>query len=799
MTLINADSSYLLSAGRPAWLPGLSPAEIIFLAAVAGFALACGVAYVFYRFRNKRMVSPAGVSLVTGLPILANVHLLPPAGDPSPLVVLDEPDAPGVLAFQSLYTSLQFLSLYKPGQMSLLITSAYPGEGKSFIAANLAVALAQAGSTVLLIDANLRRPALHHFFQQPAGPGLSDLLAAGQPDNGNAAAASTFLRLTIVHELKLLPAGSPQPEAAGLLGSETMKSLLADLAAQFDYLLLDSSSFLGGPETLLLTSLVDRMLLVISAGRTRRVQLLKAMDRLHAARANIIGIVLNRWNGPARNDESSPALDHTPAVIPSPSLTEAKETQEWPVIGRLDHRLASKKVTGDVSPAETVPEENGLPPVVAQPEPAPAAAEPAPQLTQELALAPAGLPVLAGQVEPAGTGVSQATDASPQLLPGQAESARADAGPAPAAAQPEADTRLAGELAEQRRLATQAIAEVQALAAELKLTRIQLQESNQLVVGLRQKQDTAKAQLTAGQERAARLEEQLEQSRQAAESHQGQLLWSQASIQSLSAELAQARRLLGRQQEQLAWLEAELAGVQTQRQRETQAHLDVLAGVQAMLEARSAELEEARQTLARQQEQLARLEAELAGSRQETQEYQSTLAGVQATLDTRSAELEGVRRLATRQVVQLQQLEAELDEKIAYQRQANQRHQQEVARFQERWEALTQELAAAREETTRQAALLLWFQAEIETQRALAQNREKKADQLVQLLVRAGRRVERSETGRQQEARQKDRLWQLANQRIQVLEAELARMRPPVTPAAGATPPNSRSNEETLS
>ena len=129
-------------------------------------------------------------------------------------------------------TNLLFSSADEGGR-SIVVTSTGPGEGKTLVAANLAVALAQSGQRVLLVDADMRKPRVHTVFNQPQAPGLSNVLV------GNAK-ASESVHKTTVPGLWVMPAGLNPPNPAELLGSKRFKDFMASLAQNFDWVMVDS-------------------------------------------------------------------------------------------------------------------------------------------------------------------------------------------------------------------------------------------------------------------------------------------------------------------------------------------------------------------------------------------------------------------------------------------------------------------------------------------------------------------------------------------------------------------------------
>lgn len=203
----------------------------------------------------------------------------------SPLVVLSEPQSAAAEAFRTLRTNIQFASLDQSLHM-LTVTSVGVDEGKSEVAANLAITMAQAEQRVILIDGDLRRPALHTLFGLTNEHGLTSMLFAPE---GSAAP----LQQTSVPGLQLLSSGPLPPRPADILGSRRMGDILHSLRDVADVIIIDTPPVLAVSDTVVLAPRVDGVLLVMQAGRTRREHARQARTVLDKAKANIVGVVLN--------------------------------------------------------------------------------------------------------------------------------------------------------------------------------------------------------------------------------------------------------------------------------------------------------------------------------------------------------------------------------------------------------------------------------------------------------------------------------------------------------------------------
>lgn len=168
----------------------------------------------------------------------------------------------------------------------LMLTSASSGEGKTTLAANLAVSIASTGRTTLLIDCDLRRPVLHKVFEEPISPGFSDVLR-GEAD------CRAAIRPTKVHGLYFLPAGEVSREALGALSRDGARALLEELKESFDCILLDTSPVLPVADALLVGQHADGVLLAIRPRVSRVPRVQAACERLQSLNVRFVGAVVN--------------------------------------------------------------------------------------------------------------------------------------------------------------------------------------------------------------------------------------------------------------------------------------------------------------------------------------------------------------------------------------------------------------------------------------------------------------------------------------------------------------------------
>jgi len=206
------------------------------------------------------------------------------------LITLQEPLSPQSEAYRTLRINLQYASLDEALD-TLLVTSVGPDEGKTTSLANLAVTLAQAEQRVIVVDCDLRRPQVHQLFGLPNDRGLTTAILDEQ------ALQAPSLQHTGIENLRVLTSGPLPQRPADLLGSRRMATLIETLKEQADMVLFDAPPVMSATDAAMLATQVDAVLLVVSAGQTRREDSLLAIERLQKDKARIIGALLQ--NAPA--------------------------------------------------------------------------------------------------------------------------------------------------------------------------------------------------------------------------------------------------------------------------------------------------------------------------------------------------------------------------------------------------------------------------------------------------------------------------------------------------------------------
>lgn len=257
-------------------------------------------------------------------------------------------------AYRSLRTNVEFLSLEKK-VATLCVTSASLMEGKTTTAINLALSVAQMGKKVLLVEADLRRPFVHHAFGIPRDPGLAEVIV-GNKDWRECVRTVTDLILgplgldkvlagPNVDKLFILTSGTPPPNPAEFLNSQRMTDLIAALRQEFDMIIFDCSPVLPVTDAAILASKTDGTLIVYRVGRTARSALKRAKALLENVRAKLLGIVLTGVRAEVSPDYEELeyyryAYGHEPER--AVSVGDGRGSFLQRVIGRLKRGVSSK-------------------------------------------------------------------------------------------------------------------------------------------------------------------------------------------------------------------------------------------------------------------------------------------------------------------------------------------------------------------------------------------------------------------------------------------------------------------------
>jgi len=252
------------------------------LGLLIGLALGVGIA-VLRQVLDTRIRNERDVALVTEAAIIGGI-VFDPKAESRPLIVQDDPRSPRAESFRTLRTNLQFLDVGHGGR-SFVVTSSIQSEGKSTTTANLAIALADSGVRVLLVDADLRRPKVAKYMGLEGAIGLTDVLIGRVPLDD------------VVQEwgrgrLSVLPAGTVPPNPSELLGSAAMGRLITELRSKYDVVLFDTPPLLPVTDAAILSRFVGGVILVVAAGRANRHHVGGAISALENVGSSVSGIVL---------------------------------------------------------------------------------------------------------------------------------------------------------------------------------------------------------------------------------------------------------------------------------------------------------------------------------------------------------------------------------------------------------------------------------------------------------------------------------------------------------------------------
>lgn len=276
-----------LSVIKPAAAPRVpsAPDTKLNLAAglLGGVILGVGVAILRTKLDNK-IRGEADLRKVTDAPLLGGIAFDQDA-QRKPLLTQAPPQSPRAESFRQMRTNLQFANIAQRAK-TVLVTSSLPGEGKSTTATNLAIALAQAGQSVCLIDADLRRPMVNEYLGLDRNAGLTTALIGS-------AHVNDLLQPWGEDNMLVLTSGRVPPNPSELLGSEEMKRLIDHLEQAFDVIIVDAPPLLPVTDAAVLSQHVGGVVVVVGTQKLRVQDLQKSIDALQMVGSNVLGVVLN--------------------------------------------------------------------------------------------------------------------------------------------------------------------------------------------------------------------------------------------------------------------------------------------------------------------------------------------------------------------------------------------------------------------------------------------------------------------------------------------------------------------------
>jgi succinoglycan biosynthesis transport protein ExoP len=290
--LVTPENVQIGSVVRSAQLPGspsgLSPPVVGLMGFAVGLAL--GIAIAFFADRlDDRVRGPEELELASGAPVLGYIpRRIPETGPP---ITLSEPSSEAAEAYKALRVMLLHVAAQRDLK-SVIITSSLANEGKTATTANLAVAIALAGKKVVVVSADLRRPALRSYFPTRQGRGLIEVLM------GKRKPIDALSRIPGVRDLWVLHAGSavPSPGPLELLSSESMTNVISQLRDLADFILIDTPPLLVSRDVSAMAGLSDGILFVVDPQLAQRATIQQALHDVQLAGTSIIGVVVNKYD-----------------------------------------------------------------------------------------------------------------------------------------------------------------------------------------------------------------------------------------------------------------------------------------------------------------------------------------------------------------------------------------------------------------------------------------------------------------------------------------------------------------------
>jgi polysaccharide biosynthesis transport protein len=320
-----------------------NPQVNLVLGVVLGLLAGVGVA-ALREARDTRVRSERDLADVTDATVLARLGRV--GGNEETVFMQADPHGQRAESVRALRTNLHFLTA-TGSTRTIVVTSATAGEGKTTTAVNLAVALADTGTSVLLVDADMRRPAVGRTLGIEGRAGLSTLLI------GRASLQDLAQRWGD-RPLDVLPAGRVPPNPSELLSSVRMTDLLAEAGGRYDVVIVDSPPVLAVTDASVLSAIAGGTLMVVATGRRRQAELREALERLDHVGARVLGLVLNRADvskqatrryeeyveedaAPVAEDPAAPygAAEAAGATNPAPTDIRSNAS-DYPGIGRAE-------------------------------------------------------------------------------------------------------------------------------------------------------------------------------------------------------------------------------------------------------------------------------------------------------------------------------------------------------------------------------------------------------------------------------------------------------------------------------
>jgi len=315
-TLAGDNAIVVAEASAPSSPIRPKPVRDALIALGAGLLLAIALAFVVELLDDSIRTSEDLERTIGSLPVLA---MIPPMRVPrSGLVTVVAPRSTPAEAYRALRTAVQFIAMERGSCIEIASSSA--GEGKSVTTANLAVALAQAGQQVVVVDADLRAPTIHDLFAVSNEVGLTSVVMGERLSNA-------LQRVPNVENLAVLTAGPIPPNPSELIGSDRFRQVVRDARKEAAIVLIDTPPILAVTDAMVVAGIVDAVVLIARAGSSTRRQVRHSLQLTHQLGAPVVGAILNGAPEPrtayyvrlTRQRRRSPRLGHRAGGSPAPT------------------------------------------------------------------------------------------------------------------------------------------------------------------------------------------------------------------------------------------------------------------------------------------------------------------------------------------------------------------------------------------------------------------------------------------------------------------------------------------------
>lgn len=267
---------------------------------------------------------------LTNLPVLSVVptdgSLRGAAPGHDSLVLVTHPRSAASEAFRIARAGIGFSNVDAPPR-TVLVTSAAPGEGKSTVSANLAVAYAEAGQSVILVDLDLWQQTISRIFGT-SGSGITNLLVDGSGQPGN------YLHSSGVPDVQILPSGVRPPNPAGLLSSGRMAEVIAQLRSMADVVIIDSPALLAVVDARIVAALCDTIVFVARPERIKRRALREAMETLRSLHTDVSGMIVNSFGRANAAPYYREYMKHVTETAATPARPDTQQPAVRPITGR---------------------------------------------------------------------------------------------------------------------------------------------------------------------------------------------------------------------------------------------------------------------------------------------------------------------------------------------------------------------------------------------------------------------------------------------------------------------------------